>query len=268
MHQSSEMGSVMKIVICGKGGSGKSTVSALLSKSLANKGYRVLLIDADESNLGLHRMVGIDPPCVMMDSLGGKKGFKEKTRSSFPPGEPGLFADTLTVDDLSAHCRQGKNGVSLMAIGKIHEPGEGCACPMGSLSRMILSRLVPGDKDMVIIDTAAGVEHFGRGIDSHSDLVVGVIEPSYESLVLAEKMAAMAEQAELEIVFILNKVEDKVRKLMEQKIQRGRIIAEIGVNEDIFMAGIEGRMIQASPGAIDRAADWLINMKNRGKGSV
>ena len=63
----------MKILICGKGGSGKSTIAALLSKNLAARGYDVLLIDADESNLGLHRLTGIAMPVDIMADLGGKR---------------------------------------------------------------------------------------------------------------------------------------------------------------------------------------------------
>ena len=49
----------MKILICGKGGSGKSTIASLLAKSMAEKGHNVLVIDSDESNFGLHRQLGM-----------------------------------------------------------------------------------------------------------------------------------------------------------------------------------------------------------------
>ena len=48
----------MKIIISGKGGSGKSTLSALLALALKNLGFSVLLVDADESNEGLHHQLG------------------------------------------------------------------------------------------------------------------------------------------------------------------------------------------------------------------
>ena len=258
----------MKIIICGKGGSGKSTVSALLAKALSKKGYRVLLIDADESNLGLHRLVGIDPPVVMMDSLGGKKGFKEKTQGAFPGGKAELFGGSLSFEDLDVHCRKGTDGVRLMSIGKIHEPGEGCACPMGSLSRMILSRLTPGEKDMVIIDTAAGVEHFGRGIDSHSDLVIGIIDPSFESLTLGEKMSAMAGKAGLPVIFILNRMDRSVRERIKDRIKLEHIEAEMENHDDIFLAGLDGRALDRVPEPMDRAAETLIRMKQAKEGGA
>ncbi len=250
----------MKMVICGKGGSGKSTVSALVARELVRQGYRVLLIDADESNLGLHRLVGIEPPVVMMDSLGGKKGFKEKTQGTFP-GSYELFAGVLGIEDLETHGRSDGKGLTLMSIGKIHEPGEGCACPMGSLSRMILSRLETGEKDMVIIDTAAGVEHFGRGIDSHSDLVLGVIDPSFESLKLAEKMEVMAEKAGLPVMFVLNKMDERTRKALCDRINLRNVVAEIDHHDDIFIAGLEGRSLDTIPPAVADAVLAVLSAK-------
>ncbi len=52
----------MKLLICGKGGSGKSTISALLAKAMEKLGRNVLLMDADESNIGLYRMLGMAMP--------------------------------------------------------------------------------------------------------------------------------------------------------------------------------------------------------------
>ena len=50
----------MKIVICGKGGSGKSTISALLAREIAEKGNEVLVVDTDESNFGLYKQLGFE----------------------------------------------------------------------------------------------------------------------------------------------------------------------------------------------------------------
>ena len=60
----------MKILICGKGGSGKSTVAALLAKAMHQRGKKIFLVDADESNIGLYNMLGLDMPVALMDSLG------------------------------------------------------------------------------------------------------------------------------------------------------------------------------------------------------
>ena len=67
----------MKITVCGKGGCGKSTVSALLAKELERMGKIVLVADSDESNYGLHRQLGVKLPRDFTEYFGGKeKAFK------------------------------------------------------------------------------------------------------------------------------------------------------------------------------------------------
>jgi CO dehydrogenase maturation factor len=52
----------MKILICGKGGSGKSTIASLLAKDQQKKGCRIIVVDADESNYGLSAQLGLNAP--------------------------------------------------------------------------------------------------------------------------------------------------------------------------------------------------------------
>jgi len=133
----------MKVLVCGKGGSGKSTVAALLAKSMAQRGYEVLVVDSDESNYGLHRQLGMELPSALMDHFGGKKMMMEKMRKSFTEGERvQLFDEKWKLADIPAEATSQKDGIKLLAIGKIHDFGEGCACPMGSLSRMFLDNLL------------------------------------------------------------------------------------------------------------------------------
>lgn len=235
----------MKIIICGKGGSGKSTISTLTAKALQARGFNVVLIDADESNLGLHRLMGVAPPVVLMDNLGGKKSFKQKLNTG-PAGSALIFKDKTTLDELPGECISKINGIKLVAIGKINNSGEGCACPMGILSKMILSQLVIGEKDIVIIDSSAGVEHFGRGIDANCDLILGVVDPTFESFMLAEKMSAMADNAKIDISFILNKVDDTVADLMASKIDQARVVAKIPQYDSLFKESLEGTELKTS----------------------
>ena len=65
----------MRISVCGKGGSGKSTVVALLAEAFKLGGFRVLVVDSDESNSGLFRMLGLEQaPTPLMELVGGKRG--------------------------------------------------------------------------------------------------------------------------------------------------------------------------------------------------
>ncbi len=72
----------MKILICGKGGAGKSTIVALLAKEMDERGKKVLVIDSDESNFALHKLLGMDRPRDFMDYFGGKKVLFERVKNS------------------------------------------------------------------------------------------------------------------------------------------------------------------------------------------
>lgn len=251
----------MKIVICGKGGSGKSTISTLTARKLAEAGYNVLLIDGDESNLGLHKMMGVDAPVIFMDNLGGKKGFKAKMNSPLSPGGEAIFGGQVTMNNLPDECVSTIDGIKLMSIGKIHHSGEGCACPMGSLSRLILSKLLIGEKDIVLIDTAAGIEHFGRGIDEKCDLLLSVIDPTYESFMLGKKMAEISKEAGMELRYILNKVDSRVETKMREHIDTDNVIAKIPNSESIFMSSLEGAKITVNIEEVDNICTQILQMK-------
>lgn len=79
----------MKITVCGKGGCGKSTVSALLAKEFERMGKTVLVADSDESNYGLHRQLGVKLPRDFTEFFGGKeKAFKTMMASVHPEKNP------------------------------------------------------------------------------------------------------------------------------------------------------------------------------------
>ncbi len=214
----------MKIIVSGKGGSGKSTLSVLIARALASQGYSILLVDADESNFGLQRLLGVEAPAHLMDHFGGKLHFKKNWMGT---ASEGLFKDHTKIEEIPESCISPTGNIKLMIIGKIHAHGEGCACPMGVLSKSVLAKLDVGENEIVIVDAEAGVEHFGRRVDGECDLILGVVDPSYESFMLAKKMQAMAESAGCDIFFILNKFDPKVGSAMTAHINAEKTIAKI-----------------------------------------
>ena len=203
----------MKALVSGKGGCGKSTISAMLGKYLAGKGYRVLIIDADESNPGLYRMLGLPKVKTLAEHLGGKKRAKILMAAE-GQGELDEELFNWTLDDIPEEILARKGSLAVLTIGKIEEAEEGCACPYGFLARKLLEGIKLRENEVIIVDTEAGIEHFGRGVDKYVDVVIDVAEPSAESLELSKKIASLSESLGLKHVLVLNKalpgVEDKL----------------------------------------------------------
>ena len=234
-----------KIAVSGKGGVGKSTVVTLMARAFKEAGYTVLVIDTDESNPGLFRMFGFDrQPTPLV-----------KTLERFALGE--VKADTewlrqelIPVESIPTEYILEDGDIKFLMVGKIEDPLQGCACSMADLTRDLVGKLLVKDGEMVLVDMEAGIESFGRGVERSVDTVLVIVEPSFESLVLAEKIVYMAEGIGINRVrAILNKVpssgiEDRIiEKLKEKSIKFvGTIYYDSQLNED----GFEGRALGES----------------------
>ena len=178
-----------KISVCGKGGSGKSTIVALLADAIRERGYQVLVVDSDESNPGLYRMLGLERrPKPLLELVGGRKNvFTTFSREREAPQNV-LAQEEIPITDIPRQYLAERDGMRLICVGKVLQSLEGCACPMGALSREFLKRLSLQEDEMAIVDMEAGVEHLGRGVGTSLDGVLIVVEPSLDSLELAEKI--------------------------------------------------------------------------------
>ena len=250
-----------KVAVCGKGGSGKSTVVSLLAHGLSRRGYEVLVVDSDESNLGLHRILGIDStPVTLMDSIGGKGAIKRrlppKTAQSLSMTQTGILeAEKIRPADIPAPYIGRKNGISMVSIGKIHEALEGCACPIGALGKEFLEKLHIDTNEIVLVDMEAGVEHFGRGVEAGVDGILIVVDPSFESVELAQRINTISKEMGISNVqAVLNRVTSEdmaaklVRTLSEKKVP---VIGTIRMDDEVFTAGLEGRTATGSTAISD-----------------
>ncbi len=231
----------MKISVCAKGGSGKSTIVALLANEARNRGRRVLVVDSDESNSGLYRMLGFDkPPVPLMELVGGKTSLKQKM------GSPDIFAGKeIHLEDIPSLYLVEHDGTMMVSIGKIMQSLEGCACPMGVLNREFLKKVSVTNGEMVIIDMEAGVEHFGRGVETSVDYVLIVVEPPFESVEIAGKIYDLAHGSGIKNTWaVLNKIpnEEIASRTRSELEKKGiKVIGSISVDPEVFLASIEGR---------------------------
>ena len=238
-----------KMAICGKGGSGKSTVVALLAHGVRDRGCRVLVVDSDESNPGLYRVLGFDKrPEPLLKLVGGKKKVFPTFSEESEPREILLTQDEIRIADLPGDYIVERDSIRLVCIGKILQSLEGCACPMGVLSREFLKRLHLQEDEVALIDMEAGIEHFGRGVEASIDSVLIVTEPSFDSLELDEKINTLAAEVGVERVWtILNKIgsEEVASKVRKELEERGiSVIGSISYEPEVFQSGLEGRPVR------------------------
>ncbi|MFH1195833.1 MAG: P-loop NTPase [bacterium] len=242
-----------RILICGKGGCGKSSVTSLLGKALQKNDYRVILLDADASNPGglFHLLTNdIKAPQPLIEFFGGRELVTcpsdnpsplTRKNSSVPVEE-----SAIKLSEIPAQYSLKKDKIILFQIGKIKQACEGCDGPMSKVARDFI---VKGGY-VTLIDMEAGIEHFGRGVEINVDIILVIVDPVFESMIIAELVARISEMMSNKKVFaILNKIQSKrIEELMKKDLKERNVnyIGTINYDAEIQDAGFEGRMIKKS----------------------
>ena len=240
----------MKVAVVGKGGVGKTTVSATLARALANAGRGVYAIDADPNNclayaLGFPPEVAdhIQPLSDMTDLL--------SERAGTAPGQGGIHILNPEVADIIEEHTVSDNGLKLLVMGTIEKGGGGCACPESNTLRAIIRDLVDLPDDLVM-DMEAGLEHLGRGTTMHVDGLIAVVAPHRSSVRTIHRIKSLADDIGLKrVVAIANRVatpEDRelVEGMLGDEIPIAAVLTQYdGLDSDCTHDGEAGRALLA-----------------------
>jgi CO dehydrogenase maturation factor len=172
----------MIIGVAGKGGVGKTTVAALLIRSLLARGLKPLLaVDADPNSC-LYQKLGIDPG----RTLGEIREDSVHLKHEAPAGI--AKRDLLEMQVQSAISEVA--GLDLLTMGR--QEGPGCYCAVNNLLRSLLDSVASGYK-AVVIDNEAGMEHLSRRTNAGVDVMLFVCQPTRSS---ARAVAGLKELAQ------------------------------------------------------------------------
>ncbi|MDN3025280.1 ATP-binding protein [Streptomyces sp. S.PB5] len=223
----------MRIAFVGKGGSGKTTLSALFSRHLAQSGAPVLAVDGD-INQHLAEALGHDGEPPAAPPLGARLGdIKEYLRGSnlriaspeamiktTPPGRGSRLLRLLGDDELHARHVRRVGEVPLMVTGEFEESDLGVACYHSKLGgvELYLNHLVDGPGEYVVVDMTAGADAFASGLFTRFDLTFLVAEPTRKGVSVYRQYRDHAREFGIRIAVIGNKVtgEDDLLFLKEE----------------------------------------------------
>lgn len=198
----------MKLAVSGKGGVGKTTFSALLIRTLDEMGKHVLAIDADP-DANLAAALGIPDADRIIPISDMKDLIYERTEAK-PGSIGGFFKLNPRVDDLPERLSARLNHIKMMRLGGVKKGGSGCICPESTLLRALVTHIVLGRNEVVVMDMEAGIEHLGRATAQSVDRLIVVVEPGRRSIDTAEHIRHLAEEIGLkQIAVVGNKIRGK-----------------------------------------------------------
>ena len=230
----------MKLAISGKGGTGKTTLAALLARFWAEQGKDIITVDADpDANLaealGISSEKAITPISDMRQFILDRTDAKE--------GYGSYFKLNPKVDDIPERFSHRMDGIRLLVLGGASTGGAGCICPESALLKALVTHLLLTPEQIVILDMEAGVEHLGRATAQAVSAMIMVVEPGQRSIQTALNVQRLAAQIGItKVGAVINKVTEGLKTdLLASSLGDVPILGTLPYDPGIAKADLEGR---------------------------
>jgi len=233
------------IAIAGKGGTGKTTVAALLIKLLSQKGL-VLAVDADPST-NLNQALGLP-----LDDSKTVGRIREKMTDDVSKGRfsPSISKPEYLFSKIVESLAESK-GFDLLAMGRPEGPG--CYCASNEFLRASLDQLVKDYKyNYIVMDCEAGMEHISRQTTRDVDVLLIMSDPTIRGITTAARMKDLIGELRSKIGkvgLIVNRVKSELSPEIKKAIDESGLQVIALVPEDPDIAGLEmkGRPVTELP---------------------
>jgi CO dehydrogenase maturation factor len=222
----------LKIAVSGKGGVGKTTISASIIRTIANKGYQVYAVDADPdvslgTTLGFPEQLleGLVPLVEMRDVIAEKSG-----------GGGAYFSLNPGVDDVPDRFSIKSGNIKLLRMGGVKQGGTACYCRENSFLNAVVNALLLKEKEVVVLDMGAGIEHLTRGTAQGVDVMLIVTEPTKVSVQTANVIKKLAQDIGVPRLFVVgNKVRNgREKEFLETAFSPSELIGIIPFAETVL----------------------------------
>jgi CO dehydrogenase maturation factor len=201
-----------RILVAGKGGVGKTTLSAALCLLGAAEGRRVLAVDQDAQQ-NLAYSLGYPPEkASLLRPITQELDYVEEKVGARPGGGwGGIIGLNPDVSDVTE--RFGvriKENLHLLVMGGVVQASSGCLCPENSMLGALVRFLNSREDDLIVMDAQAGLEPFGRTVAEGFGIALVVSEPTFNSLQVAARIERLSRELGMRRVdLVLNKCQGK-----------------------------------------------------------
>lgn len=201
----------MKLAFAGKGGSGKTTISGVTARVLAEFGHSVVAVDGD-ANPNLGTTLGL--PKEAFDS--GKALTRDLLELHGDPrgGSVAMLAHPME-EILAEHAAVTPDGIALLTMGRAELAGSGCMCSNHAALRVIIREM--DESRTVVLDMEASPEHLTRASTEHVDHMLLVAEAYFKSLETARRYHHLAIDLGIpNVSFVANKVRPEDQGVVDE----------------------------------------------------
>jgi len=226
------------IALAGKGGTGKTTIAALIVRYLVEeRSGSILAIDADPAtnlNLVLGMEVGETVGSIREDML-----TQVQSSGALAGSMPGGMSKQEYLDYQVQMAIEEGERVDLLVMGRPEGPG--CYCAANQMLRVIVDR-IGKQYDYVVIDNEAGMEHLSRRTTRDVDTLLLVTDPTQRGLVTAQRMAEMVPELEIGVghtYLIVNRLRGELPAPLARAVEQTGLELLGTVPDDPAMAEFE-----------------------------